>query len=445
MTWKRWPRRILGGVVAATAVLLALVAFDRAAPKPTAAEPSSDAAQPFHSDPKHLWNRIHYRFHFRFVDEIAAGPDKLALDPDEHDATLWTRFPDRDDYLLGGPAHRDALALLDEFLTKEGEKLESDSVKRALLQHDLWALFDWVSSPEGARHDRKPLRNERRELYRRLARAIGRLALTDAQIAKLPDNYAAAVAAKKYPSQFDPDRKGQAFLPPDLWDPEGPWVLLGEWAANPLAIRHVDFFEGRSAFAVFLRLPAGRAATLKYLEELRAWKPKDGEGAVPQVPPRTQVALARRMMLVNDSGEIVPTRLTEMLQIRVLHEPTKLEGVQTFLEFRLRRRDLLAGKDGGFTAVGKDERDREEMIFLFHGEHEKRHPILDQCQSCHVGRNSGPGILSVNSFTGSFDNVGRGGFRLLTETDLKRQEDATIAWKRKQFSWGLLTGLRESQ
>src|SRR5262249_42166844 len=158
------------------------------------AEPSSSAAQPFHSDPKHLWNRLSYRLHFRTAEEIAAGPDKLAFDANDHDPTQWTRFPERDDYLLAGPAHRDALALLDEFLTRGGEKLESDPLKRALLQHGLWALFDWLSNPEWSRTGRKQYTGERRELYVRLARAIGRLALSDAQIAKLPDNYAAAVA-----------------------------------------------------------------------------------------------------------------------------------------------------------------------------------------------------------------------------------------------------------
>lgn len=44
------------------------------------------------------------------------------------------------------------------------------------------------------------------------------------------------------------------------------------------------------------------------------------------------------------------------------------------------------------------------------------------------------------------DNVGRlQGIRSLVEAPFKRQEDATIAWKQKQYSWGLLTGFKESK
>jgi hypothetical protein len=445
MTSQRWPKSRFWIKVFLVLGVIVIMVLARGAPQQTAgADPSSRAAQPFHSDAKHLWNRIDYRFHVRLANEIADGPDKLTFDPNDHDRTQWTRFPEREDYLLGGACHRDALDLLDEFLAKEGEKLESDPLKRALLQHDLWAMFDRVSSPEWARSGREPYRRERRELYLRLARVIERLALSDKQIDKLPDNYAAAVAAKKYPSKFDPDHKAQAFLPSDLWDSEGPWVLLSEWAINPLATRHVQFFEGRSTFAVLLRLPEGRDQTLKYLKELREAKSKDGGGGVPQLPPQTQVALARRMMLINDSGDMVPTRLTESVQIRVLHDPTSSQdGVQTFLEFRLRRQDLIADQGGGLAAVAGDEKDREEMLFLSFGDHEKRLPILDSCRHCHLGPNGGPGILSVHSYTDAFDGTRRGP-RTLTESELKIQESATIHWKRKQYSWGLLTGLKES-
>jgi hypothetical protein len=437
MTCRRWSIFVL--IMGALGVGL----LQREAPPQTAADDSPPkGAQPFDSDPKHLWNRIYHRFHSRTANEIVEGPDKLTFDPNDLDPMLWTRFPEHDDYLLGGTIHRDALALLDEFVAKEGEKMETDPLQRALLQHDLWAVFDWVSSPHWTQSDNKRYRNERRELYDRLGKVIVRLALSDKQIGKLSDNYAAAVAAKKYPAKFDPERESQAFLPSDLWEPEGPWVLVSEWANNPLASRHVQFFEGRSTFAVLLRLPEGRAQTVKYLKELRELKSTDGKG-VPQVPPQTQVALARRMMLVNDAGDMVPTRLTESVQIRVLHDPTSARGNQTLLEFRLRRQGLIAGKDGGLTAVAKDQDDREEIIFLSFGDHEKRHPILDSCKHCHLDPHAGPGILSIHSYTGAFDS--RREARTLVESELKTQEDATIAWKQKQYSWGLLTGLRENR
>src|SRR5262249_46476627 len=116
--------------------------------------------------------------------------------------------------------------------------------------------------------------------------------------------------------------------------------------------------------------------------------------------------------------------------------------------FRLQRRDLAAGRNGGLAAVSKKDRERDDMLFLGPAGHanEKRTVILTTCAGCHLGGSGGPGILSLNSYTGAFDNVSRlHRLRSLAESSLKGQEDATIAWKRKRFSWGLLTGLRESR
>jgi hypothetical protein len=73
---------------------------------------------------------------------------------------------------------------------------------------------------------------------------------------------------------------------------------------------------------------------------------------------------------------------------------------------------------------------------------ERRRPILESCRDCHTSR----GILSMNSYTGAFDNVSRlRGARTLAESPLRSQEEATVAWKRRQYSWGLLTGLKEGR
>ena len=51
----------------------------------------------------------------------------------------------------------------------------------------------------------------------------------------------------------------------------------------------------------------------------------------------------------------------------------------------------------------------------------------------------------MNTYTGSMDNVSRlRGIRSLVESPLSHQEDATIAWKQKQYTWGLLMGFKES-
>jgi hypothetical protein len=92
---------------------------------------------------------------------------------DELDILYWVSTKN----LLIEPSHCQALAILGEFINTHGEKLIRDPLKRALLQRDLWELFDW-SAPAWHDSDR-----ERRELQVRLVLAIQRLALTTNEIA----------------------------------------------------------------------------------------------------------------------------------------------------------------------------------------------------------------------------------------------------------------------
>ena len=112
-------------------------------------------------------------------------------------------------HLLSGPSHTQALRLLDEFLITAGDRLIADPLKRAVLQHDLWAVFDWAAAP------RFDGRDERAQtaLMTRLARVIRRVALTRAQIEQLPDTYAEAA-------------RSDASLPDDLVSAEGKWVPI---------------------------------------------------------------------------------------------------------------------------------------------------------------------------------------------------------------------------
>jgi hypothetical protein len=90
---------------------------------------------------------------------------------------------------------------------EKGEKLIDDPLKRALLQRDLWLVFNWL---EG-RHDEfaeppldaKAARAAQERLRRPLAAVIGRLALSPKQIRELPDNYAAAVASGRFARRFN--------------------------------------------------------------------------------------------------------------------------------------------------------------------------------------------------------------------------------------------------
>lgn len=436
-------------------------------------------------DPQHLWNRLHDALRVRLTTELRGefrGEEFLLeaedakADADELDPMLWSLTWHYSKYLLTGPAdarydalirktpklrkyprksrdaHREALALLNEFLDKRGEKLIRDPLRRSLLQRDLWALFDcfadpiwshWWSGPDSKEPSPSLFRRERRALLSRLAKILPRLALSREQIRRLPDNYAAAVKAGTSPTVFDPRRKGAAFLPSDLQQEDGPWVLLKEAIDQPLARDHTRFFGGRSVFLVFLRLPGGRRQTLDYVKRLQEGAQKIAKDvAYPSFPAQTQVALVRRTLLLDDRGDIIPSPLTETVQIRVYLDPKRelteqnAAEVQTFIEHRLRRRDLLAGKAGGLSPVGPSERERDEMLFFGHNHESGRQPILASCMNCHRE----PGIESVNSYTGRsfFDSHGKASLYPSTPADEGR---VTVNWKKRQYTWGLLEGL----
>ena len=120
----------------------------------------------YHADPNHLWNRLHRHFHVR------TGPDGQEHGVDTVDPLIWRESR----YLLTGPSHEQAVRLLDEFLGSRAETLITDPLKRAVFQHDMWALFDWLAQPFAIHPE------GRTALMPRLAAVLRRVALTRDQI-----------------------------------------------------------------------------------------------------------------------------------------------------------------------------------------------------------------------------------------------------------------------
>jgi hypothetical protein len=405
------PRWLLTVASLTALSVFALWSF-RPVPEMWAADPprQSPGVTVYDPNPGHLWNRLHQALHVRLTD--LGNPDKeqalLPGDQSYHalelDAFLW---PNRSTYLRLGEPHKTAVAVLDEFLAKDGEKLVREPAKRALLQRDLWALFDWTRSW----HTDVPGRN----LRTRLARAIQRLALSPEEIKALPDNFAAVAATKKV-----------AGFPADLWDRRGPWVLLGDDNKNTPGARtltpvHDSFFGGRSAFLVLVKAGDRREQTLKLVRQLN-----DGDKASP-----ARVALVRRMLLIDKEGRIRLSPITETVQMRG----------ETEREFKLDRKDFLAGKTKqSIRAVTEDDRERPEIVLLGNNAGDRPALILKSCSHCHQGG-------ELNSRTQTFSaGVGpmRARPRLIAST-LADEVAKGIRWKNDQFMWGKLQGLWEGQ
>jgi hypothetical protein len=423
----------------------------------------------YDSNPSHLWNRLYAALLVR-EDRNGHRYGEDSLDP-----FLWLET----EHLLSQPSHQRALSVLDEFLGQHGEDRVRDPLKRAMLQRDLWAVFDW-SVFERSANGQPTYEKEKRELQARLADVLRRLALTAGEIKSLSD-YKQAVASGSFAKAYDPEHPDRPFLPPDLFDPHGPWVAitpspeLGELGV--VAKMHTFNLSGRSSFLVFVNLPGGHKATLDYLQSLWNFpQPYVGgpSGAsdesqvnpnLPSFPARTQVALVRRMNLFDNQGNLTTSSMIESVQIRVYHSVTNAEernfagGIehmiknsgQDFYEFRLTRPLLFSGKNGGLRAVGPDE--KELSTFQTKGYDPIEHPfgdprsesnaipIVKSCAWCH----SGGGIRSLNSREA-----------LLRPSRMQMEppdpdygpiywgDSLATDWKQNRFDWGLLNGYWKS-
>jgi hypothetical protein len=369
-------------------------------------QPAIAPAAVYDANPSHLWNRVHSCLFIR------RGPDGAEYGADIPDPLLWQQTK----HLLTGESHHQAIQCLDEFLKTHGEDQVQDPIKRAAFQHELWAVFDW------AEFRPKPYSRHPQALRSRLGQIMRRVALTPEQVRKLPDTYEEAVASRQFPAEYDPAQPTRAFLPPDLFRPDGPWICLTGYSAGPTALMH---FTGRSRFLVFMRLPGGRGRTLEYVRSLRASgePPRvKGDGAsgnapaylnlkLPQFPVGTEVALVRQMLVMDAEGNLAATPITESVQLRVYHAVTPgtrymndINGPSSHdqdpFEFRFSRATLFARHSGGLTAVRPE--DTEYRVVFTQGIDPFESPdsffgrpsvILDNCRHCH----GDSGIHSVQS------------------------------------------------
>jgi hypothetical protein len=415
----------------------------------------------YNPDTNHLWNRLNATL----FERTAQDGKKYGLD--ELDILYWARTTN----LLAGASHQEAISVLDEFIKTHGEKLVHDPLKHALLQRDLWELFDW--SAKSTRNTNEA--RARRELQSRLAVAIRRLALTTNEIAALPDNYA------QTKTNSAPD------LPRGLAQTNGDWVSVSDNNDSLTAPTHVSSFGGHSTFQVLLHVPDGRQAAITYLDRLRrfehVWIYVTNNSAttneprevlslnpnLPQFPTNTEWALVRRMCVIDADGNIRPTALTESIQMRryygfgkpTIVMATNFNGIVVpvgippinFYEFQMNRRQNCALRE-----LGLHEKDFNFVHFMGMGfdqfQYASRNAsnevevldsarlqsvTLNTCMQCH----NGPGIFSVNSYTRflSFSESSSQRPANLTPLGFNREIGNTIYWKQRQYDWGLLQGI----
>jgi len=395
------------------------------------------------ADPHTLLDRLHAALFVR------SAPGGEQFENDGLDILFW----DDTKHLLTSPSHEKAIEVLDEFIRDHGERSMRQPLQRAMLQRDLWELFDWSANVRSPPEAGSPESRARVALQDRLVTAIKRLALSAAAIRRLPNSIAEAE-----------ERLGDSGFPRGLAAADGPWQLVGR-PYGPAATEHVTDFGGRSVFLVFVKFPGGREAALGYLKELREFTPAlvyleemqpsgprlllRTNPATPQFPAGTQWALVRRLCLIDDSGEIRASPLAESVQVRSYaaipedgSSRALIQDSQRVAEFQLDRAKLpaLRAVEEGerafqfvhFRSMGVDPFEKIGAADWIRERDRFRGETLRTCRQCHSTR----GILSVNTYA-AFGLAANP----LHVTTADQEASAIREWKSRQFDWGLLVGL----
>lgn len=315
------------------------------------------------SDTKDAWNQVFFLLFTRTIPSrimadgapvFPAGDDRLALsgrrvtriesgdraiDP-LYPSWLWmssTAYdfePGRPWRILTEPRYSQLVAAL------EGVRRTASlrpPLARALMQADLWSTFDMLHSPTLLRGFPSTPDSDEREkkaqaLLPLIAGTMRALALSREEIARLPDNYAAAATALKLP---------------DLFGNASGWVEI-RWLEH----RMHDVAAGyRRATRVFVQ-PASRpddatepAPAPAFLDQFRDRRGDGGESL-------HSVALLIQLLLVASDGTVVPSRITYEAQFR--GAAARASGTE-IPQYELSRRRLLSSSaPGGLVGFAAD-------------------------------------------------------------------------------------------
>jgi hypothetical protein len=302
-------------------------------------------------------------------------------------------------------------------------------VQRAVMQRQLWALFDLTTPSRFI--TRRPHEARRNAVRQQLVGVIRQLALKRSEIESLPDTLRTTVKAKKYPTEFDVDEPTSPFLPSDLTEDSSAWVCFGR-GSTPVNLHAIDG-RWRSAFFQFIRLPEGRKATIEYVDR---WNKHE------VFPVGTQVALIEKAFLVSDQGKIVLSPMTVNVQVRAYRNVEQGfrdtgSATQCVAEFISRPGDYMRGNalmaainptDHRLKTLASDG-GKQDVLDLVDNPKTSVQPRLQQCMQCH----GGAGNQSLGDVVAP-----RGTFKSFQRRSQREIVQATSAAKREDESWKLL-------
>lgn len=262
---------------------------------------------------------------------------------------------------------RDALA----------ESAPRPTLYRALMQADVWAAYDILSRVR----ENNSHRDRAHELLGILQQFISKLALTSEEIAALPRNFSISQNEQSLPNVFEGNSE---------------WVEV-ERLPHRL---HDETADQRRASRVFLK-PAIKSQ--KFLTDINTLLEQGKYSVTDQTSILDAAALVTENLLIDSHGRVVPSPLTQEVQVRTFVKDGKGKFKETVVtQYELSRKLLLADpSSGGFIHLGADDPTYlpaagNDYNFASPAFREKARdfPILGylrrRCESCH-----GPDLTSV--------------------------------------------------
>lgn len=367
----------------------------------------------YDADPRSLANRLFAAYYIR-TSEIptkrGGAPIRRIEGGDGIDFLAWAGS----DYWSSPETCQRLSALLDECLANPVQLRPADPVRRAILQRDLWAPFDFLISRKISREGDKATRQRRDGICRKLAELIRGLTLSEAEIKALPDTYALAVKSERFAAEhrFDPKRD---YLPPNLLTKSEEWQEIDFFQPTDIhediqerfITLHTRNYKGRSYFRVFYRFPGGLPELEEYLKYVDAsgidWRRSAQRGFIQlrdglrQIPVGTEVALVQFLITLDDQMRPTPTPIVESVRLRVFRNvdgsatPLTNTGVgMNVSEYTMKRRLLFDGlKQGG---LQREPDDQPLYRVIFQGEKApdwgdvgRNLTLAQDCRRCHTG------------------------------------------------------------
>lgn len=425
---------------------------------------TADPLPLYDADPQHLWNRLYAAISIResvLPSKRGGEPIRRIEGGDRIEFLGWagTTYWDEPETVAR------ISSLLDELLEQSAlaepvaPAAEGDRLKRVMLQRDLWTLFDYYMQRNIDRRGDLETRRRRTGLCGKLAQAIRALALPDATLAALPDNYAAAIASGQFDATHEND-PARNYLPPRLLTDRQEWPELEfhrperhEDIERRFVFLHMLAFRGRSYFRVFYRFPEGRAQLEAYLQDLDEnwvdWRFASLNGFIrlkpdtPQIPAGTEVALVQFLIALDPDLKPVPTNIVETVRVAVYksvngeNDPTTNTGYGVNVaKYMLKRRLAFDGLTHGGLEREPDNLPVYRILFesenaVDWGPRGRYFELANDCRLCHAGSGL-TGVHTIPSLvnSGSSDSAAQPGIVHTIPADAPSPHAArTVKWK----------------